>query len=381
MSDLVADSERETITLHELLDRCAQSALEFQQDDGSFPAGQNYDKNDQETAVRSTSHWLILLLHMYEITRKKKYEEPIHRAVDYLLSKHIRPNDHTFLCRISDEKDMCNGIVGQATPIKALVMAGEICNRKDTISTAEAVFDCIPFDQTLGLWKIVDVDGGIRSFDRTLNHQILFASNLCSLSNHSKDVETQISIFLSHLEDNMRLRKGGIIRHYVNPHGNLLYPGIKNKHLLRNKILETAYQFSSDRKAMEKRYHLVNLYGLGVLSTWFPEHPIWDNRKIQSALSFILQEDVYDQILDGDTAMGYTIPGIRAAWAIHGLSSNRQNSVRELVEADLDNKLDMNNWVLTSDKLSQEDQAPMISYLVGLPNMTISLTDADRIEQ
>lgn len=373
MPEYASNIEERTITIDNLLERSAKSCLEFQQDDGSFPSGQNYDKNDQETSVRSTSHWLILLSHVYDSTNEEKYEEPIHCAVDYLLSNHVRPYQYTFRCRITDNKDKCNGIVGQGAPIRALAMAGEVCNREDAISTAKNVFNCISFDSSLGLWKAIEIDGKNHSFDRTLNHQILFAANLCWLSKYSEKARQQLLTFLSHITENMNLRKNGIIRHYVNPHGGLFYLGITNKSLLRNKLLETIYLFSKVRKSIEKRYHLVNLYALGVLAEWFPNNQVWESEKISNAVSFILNKEIQQQILTGDTEIGYTIPGIRAAWAIRGLSENSLQDIRRFIEADIRNKFDTNRWILTSDKVSQEDQAPMISHLVGLPNLQISL--------
>ena len=56
MSELESGAERETITVHELLERSARTAPDLQREDGSFPPGRNGVYDEPETPVRTTSH-------------------------------------------------------------------------------------------------------------------------------------------------------------------------------------------------------------------------------------------------------------------------------------------------------------------------------------
>ena len=56
MSEPESGAERETITVHELLERSARAALDLQRDDGSFSPGRNGVYDEPETPVRTTSH-------------------------------------------------------------------------------------------------------------------------------------------------------------------------------------------------------------------------------------------------------------------------------------------------------------------------------------
>ena len=56
MSEPESETEGETITIHELLERSARTAPDLQREDGSFPPGQNGVYDEPETPVRTTSH-------------------------------------------------------------------------------------------------------------------------------------------------------------------------------------------------------------------------------------------------------------------------------------------------------------------------------------
>jgi len=123
MSDSAPDSEGETITLHEILERSARAALDLQREDGSFPPGRNGVYDESETPVRTMSHWLTTLSKVYEITGDEVFADAAHDAADYLLSDEARPYGYTFHSRSVEGKDKCDGLVGQAAPIRGLAWA------------------------------------------------------------------------------------------------------------------------------------------------------------------------------------------------------------------------------------------------------------------
>ena len=120
MSEPDSDTEGETITLHELLERSARAALKLQREDGSFPPGRNGIYDEPETPVRTTSHWLTTLSKVYEITGDEVFAEAANDAADYLLSDEARPYGYTFHSRSVEGKDKCGGVVSQAVPIHGL---------------------------------------------------------------------------------------------------------------------------------------------------------------------------------------------------------------------------------------------------------------------
>ncbi len=370
MSDSAPDSERETITLHELLERSAESALELQREDGSFPPGRNYTYDEPETPVRTTSHWTVTLSEVYDITGKDKFREAADAAVDYLLGDEIRPHGYTYYCRDASGKDHCNGLVGQAGPIRALSHAGLILERRDAIDTAEEVFTIHPFDEELGLWERVEIDGERLSFDRTLNHQILFAAGSSKLASESNIVADRITTFLDRLPSNMELHSDGLIKHYIRPSpidtAKAVFRGLRHWQLLLNEVVFHYYSKSDERRKKEIGYQPVNIRGIAQLRTRFPEHETWSNHKVQSSLR------IFDVAKCNDVEYGSVIPGMSFAWAEHAFMSDRQR-MKSLIEKDLRERLDLDTYFLESDTVDNIDQSSAISILVDLPKVDIKL--------
>ena len=92
----MSETESQTITTYELLERSARAALDLQREDGSFPPGRNGVYDEPETPVRTTSHWLTTLSKVYEITGDEVFAEAANDAADYLLSEEARPHGYTF---------------------------------------------------------------------------------------------------------------------------------------------------------------------------------------------------------------------------------------------------------------------------------------------
>ena len=375
MSEPASETEGETITIHELLERSAESALELQREDGSFPPGRNYTYDEPETPVRTTSHWTVTLSEVYDITGKEKFREAADAAVDYLLTDEVRPHGYTYYCRDAPGKDQCNGLVGQAGPIRALAHAGPILERQDAIDTAEEVFLLHPFDEELGLWERVEIDGERLSFDRTLNHQILFAAGSSKAASESKIVNDRIERFLDRLPSNMELHSDGIIKHYIRPSPvdaiKTVFRSPKQWPLLLNEIMFHYYSGSDERRKKEIGYQPVNLRGLAQLQNYFSEHKNWSNSKIQS-LMIDLELETYDEIEHGTV-----IPGIDIGWADYALLKDIE-SMRCKIKDDLERMIDTDEYFLRSGSVSDIDQSSVISLLVGLPNFQIELSNADK---
>jgi len=363
--------EMKSITLYELLERSAESALELQRDDGSFPSGRNYTYDEPSTPVRTTSHWAVTLSEVYEKTGKDKFREAANAAVDYLLSDEVRPHGYTYHCRNAPGEDRCNGLIGQAHPIRALVHAGLILNRQDAINTAEEVFIFHPFDEKLGLWEKVEIDGKKLSFDRTLNHQILFAAGGSKLASESEVVDKRINTFLNCLSSNMSQHSDGLIKHYIRPSPigaiKAVSRSVRHWPLLLNEVVFHYYSKSSERRTKEIGYQPVNFKGLARLRMHFPRHEIWSNIDFQAHLR------AYDADECSNVTYGSVIPGMSFALAEYAFCSDT-NRTQSLIETDLEKYLNTSNFMLESDVICDANQSSTISILAELPDRKISLT-------
>jgi len=375
MPESAADSELGTFTIHELLTRSAESILELQRSDGSFPPGRNYTYDEPETPVRTTSHWAVTLSEVYDFTGRKQFQDAANDAIDYLLSDEVRPHGYTFHCRDADGLDKCNGLIGQAYPIRALAHAGSILGRNDAIEVAIDVFDIHPFNSELGLWERVEITGEKISFDRTLNHQIIFASGCSTLASESTVVHDRISEFLDSLESNMRLHSDGIIKHYIRPPIGKILPAViqQPRHwpLVLNEVVFHYYSISEKRKQKEIRYHPTNLKGLSKLRMRFPDHSFWDDKKTRALLQ---ASSSYQKSFRNSEGHGSVIPGICLALAAYGFE-NDVNRMKKHIERDLQDSLDHDTYLLQSSIVEDIEQSAGLSHLVDLENTTVTLRE------
>ena len=150
------------------------------------------------------------MLYCYKLKKINDYKVSAEKALDYLMSQEARPYGHTFFNRDYKNGDKCNGVMGQAWPIEALVYAFEVLEEKKYLDLALEVYYKHVFDKRIGLWKRCDIDGSVvRSFDTTLNHQMWFAASagLLSVAANDEKIEKEVNIFLSKFSVMQALRK------------------------------------------------------------------------------------------------------------------------------------------------------------------------------
>ncbi len=376
MSEPKSESEEETITTYELLERSARAALDMQREDGSFPPGRNGVYDEPETPVRTTSHWLTTLSKIYEITGDEEFAEAANEAADYLLSEEARPYGHTFHSRNSVDKNKCDGLVGQAAPIRGLAWASSALNRSELGSIAKNVFSIHPFDERLGLWERIEIDGSNLSFDRTLNHQILFAGAAAHLGHQFPSVEKTVLRFVDRLISNVALRSDGIIRHYVRPP---LIPTVQavSEHprrwkMLLNPVLSRIYTVSSQRKRKEVGYHPVNLLGLAHIQTNM-ETPLLQKDNERELIERITSPDTLSNISGDNFHYGGMTPGIDVGFALQEFQGADPDTIRQWIEIDMRNKYEPDSAMLTKGTKDPVFQAATISYLVDLPDLELAV--------
>lgn len=368
------ESDRGTVTLYDIIERSARDGLDLQRDDGSFPPGRNYTYDEPETPVRTTSHWLQILTKAYEISGDGAFEDAANSAIDYLLSEDIRPSGFTYHCRNVESKDNCNGLVGQAAPIRFLSLAAEVLGREDAKETAKEVFLLHPFSEDLGLWERVEIDGRTLSYDRTLNHQIIFAASATGLVSDLKIVESRLKQFLDTLQTNMHLHSDGLIKHYVRPPLSKVLQSIirapRRSDMLVNEVAFHYYSFSPERRKKERGYQTVNLASLSTLKTQFPDHEFWEGSKFSRALEFIRHNEC-ELVAGINTKHGHPLPGISIAKIRHRIEEESIENLQNLISNEI--SMDDNNAgdVFELEGIDENTQAALVSELTDIPDIKI----------
>ena len=345
--------------LYELLEKSGEKSIAKQRSDGSLPGGCNGPYNDPETPVRNTAHWLVTFLKLYEITDREQFLEASLSAADYLHSDEARPNGYTFHHRYSDAKNNCNGLIGQAWTIESLAIAAEKLDDPELASLAEEVFLLHPFDEQLGLWKSVEIDGRRLGFDGTFNHQLWFAAAGGLLTRNpsvSGLVNQSVSTFLDTIESNMGLYESGLIRHGLkfslsprrllrllrtDKRGRLFFIGLIGRSsltevdLFRNLInhpiipirrppLRTEYL-----RLKAIGYHSFNLYAMALLHGQYPGHQFWNSELFTKSYDYLYSKNYKRNIAESKYGYPYNPPGIEVPFVVDEFEDDPDRDFQE----------------------------------------------------
>ena len=301
-------------SLYEYILLSAESGLTLQLDNGSMPSGNNGPYLDPETPVRNTGHWLIIFLKAFYISEDQKFEQAAKKCLSYLLSKEARPMHATFFHRKNPLKDATNGLIGQAWTIEALLYAFDYFKDDRILKLAEEVFLLHPYDDMMKGWKVVNVDGSIKSFDLTFNHQLWFAAIGSLLAKHgNKEVIATTNNFIYSIETNIEIYGDGTIKHkplyYMRPTSiSKLRARVE---LWRQKVEIKSY---INRKSIG--YHGFNLYALGIIKETHPKLPFFNSEKFKSTLKVISSKEFGNSLKDNKYAYPYNPIGIELAYAL-----------------------------------------------------------------
>ncbi|GAB6878844.1 hypothetical protein JCM17823_11180 [Halorubrum gandharaense] len=336
-------------TLESILIDVADSTIDDQCEDGSITGGHNGPHDDPETPVRNTSHYLLLFARLYERTGYERYRDAAEHAADYLLTDKARPHGYTFHHRESDSKDHVNGTIGPAWTIEAIAEASRVLEIPELVEVAEEVFLLHPFDERLGLWKRVEIDGDILCFDSTLNHQLWFAAAgglLAEYCDVDPEVASRVHRFMDTVASNTGVDGTGLFELPVKPPLSR-YPWVAvaddQARLLvvlaattvpfpdsqRFRDLITTYTpisrlpLPSD-KAKEKKigYHSFHLYGFAILKHIYPDHKLWNNSSFEDAIQRIATQEFKTALQDSQYGYPYNVSGIELAYALDVFCKN-----------------------------------------------------------
>ena len=359
----------ETITVNEFLELSASAAMSIQHDSGAFPASRNGIYNESETPVRTTSYWLAVLSNVYQRTGNDRFGEAADAAANYLLSDELRPYGHTFHSRNTEKLDFCDGLVGQSGPIRGLARAGRALDRPRLSELAKNVFTILPFSSDLGLWERIEINGKSLSFDRTLNHQIVFAAYACDLAEQYPIVEIDISNFLSNLEYNAQIHDTGLIRHLIRPNKrDAIKTSIQTQssHLVWNEVVNSIYSIHNPLKQKELGYHVTNMVALAILYKNFPDNRFWRSEKFQKMISFTLSPQYYKYLHRSDNQYGSSLPLIDLAIVTETFDKDGQYNSSKLIANEINNRYDKKSGLLSNNAVDSEIQAASVTRMLHL---------------
>lgn len=282
--------------LVKILEDLGQRHLLILDEHGHIPGGHNGPYYDKETPVRNTAHWATTFAYLYSKTKREDYFKAVEKCADYLMSEAARPMQASYYCRTNVKKDLSNGTIGQAWAIEGLVAAYKVTKQQAYLETAREVFLLHPFDERYKLWKVVNVDGSIRQFDMTFNHQLWLAASGAILLSELPDAEIkrQCQMFFDALPTMLRIYKSGLIKHGVLNNVTL----IDNVRNIFDWSTYTQKSLISGKNMLYKEngYHLFNIYAFAIIKQYFGDIPLFKMDKFKQALSYCFSPSLHDTL-------------------------------------------------------------------------------------
>ena len=356
--------------LYQLLRQSAKAAEAIQNEDGSMPAGHNGLYNHPDTNVPNTARWLLVYCKCFDYFGDEDIREAATSAAEYLISNQARPESETYYCRNTNLKDKCNGLMGQALCIYALSVYYDLFGDESAKEIAEEVFLKHPFDDKLGVWKRVEINGKILPFDATFNHQLWFAG-AGSMLKYNPEINKKTKLFLNRLPKIFDIYQSGLIKHPLRISGELCYriSKILDKNYLyleKNSILKPYHDLSLREKAVG--YHSVNLYGFSLLKKQYPNHEVWSNTKIQKALSYIGSNVYQKNIYDNPRGFVNNPTGFQNALAIEMFLNEPRERAYDWAKEQISTTYDFNSHFMNKGASDPLSQASEIYSAIHLPN-------------
>ena len=359
----------------------ANAGLKLQRKDGSFKPGHNGPWNDVDTATRVTAHWTIVFIHAYKLTKNIRFKTAAKKAGEYLISEKCRPHEYSFYCRKTKNKNKkgnknrCNGLIGQAWSVEALIELSKLDNKY--LKTAEDVLLKHPFNNKLGLWYNLEINGRRIGLNRVLNQQTWFAAMVCEVANTTKNriLEKRFGKFVEKLPANIEFNGK-----YAN---HLIYRRFDTK------ILDKLFRFMTRKLAVpvifgnEKLnktsigYSSFMLHGLAIMHDTNPKLKIWDNRKvieiIIQSIGF-LNKNVYSMRNDPASYLwAYNATGFEVAYAITSFRINSIIKAEQWAEMQLKKHFNLKTGLMNKNTEDPITLSSRIYEAVKISNMTVDV--------
>lgn len=352
--------------LYNIIIKTSDQAIKKQKQNGLMTSGHNGSYFHSETPIRNTGHWLITFLKTYEITNNKKYLEAANKCLEYLITTKSKYN---YCHRIFKGKDNCNGLIGPAWTMEALLIAFKKLNRKDLSDLTSDIFLLHNFDEKLGLWHRREINGKILPIDWTFNHQLWFAAVGSMLDKDLySEIHNQIQKFIQKIPVNFDIYKNGLIWH---PVAKIPFD-IKNYKRLLGKI---KLLILDRKKTIHKAigYHQFNLYAFAILKENYPDLSFWQSKKFQKSLEFIESKEYEEGLINNEFGFDYNVAGIEIAYALKVFKKNSEEKQKYWLEKQFQRNYDFENNMLCKNTDDLETLAARIYEATRLDDLELNL--------
>lgn len=362
--------------LNDIILQSAKAALDLQSANGSFPKGHNGPYYDPETPVRNTAHWLITLLKAYELSNESTFKDAAFKAAQYLTAPAARPMRATFFCRTNPGKDFCNGLIGQAWAIEALVIASKTLEDHKYQELAKEVFLLHPFDYEVSLWRRVNVDGSHTTYDMTFNHQLWFAAAGAMLDGDKEGkIQRQVARFLDRVQKaHLRTARSGRITHSLRLSSSLR--GISGAAAYTLRHPRQVIKQNTKMTHKEIGYHAFNLYGFCLLYQHFPMHPLWQSKKFMPTLRFMNSREYVKGLENNRFGYPYNPPGFEVAFTMQVFGSHLSSVLKPAdwwVEQQLKLCYDVREKMMNRNTEDKETLAARLYEATRLQDMKVKI--------
>ena len=329
--------------------------------------GHNGPYSDTETIIRVYSHWAILLLKVFQITGKNQYKDRAIEFINYFFSNDARPYGFTFHHRNKKKKDKCNGLIGQAWTIEALIYAYEVLGNNKYKGLAEEVFLLHKFNNTIGFWRKREIDGTNLWFDMTFNHQLWFAMIGALIPNQT--IKQQVNRFMDRLDNNIWIHQNGLIRHFIL--AGVTTPIYLAKKSLLNRNINKNYLYEK-----EIGYHAFNCYALSVLKEKYPNQQFWGSNTFMKIMDYIISDEHLSVSEKNKYGFPYNPSGIETAFFVFmfkDLIINHEEIMKERLEVQFKRSLDVDTGLLINNTNDPNNLSARIYEAVRLPNIDLQI--------
>jgi hypothetical protein len=278
-----------------------------------MPPGHNGPYFDVETPIRSTAHWLTFFSILYRLTGRDSDRSLATRLFEYVRTPGFARSGAAYTHRQKPGKDWCNGVIGAAWVIEALVRYARYIGSRDAQNLARHIAASIPFDHRQGAWKRLDPRSGVLTIDATYNHQAWLAAAIAEVD---VSLAPRAASFLDRsLEGAFQIRQNGRINHLMFLRGPL-HRAAQVKHALQG--------LRDEKAASEKEdgYHLFVLFALARLKRTLPDHRFFMDVRLRRSLQYVAEPAFLDRLATSHYAYPYNAPGFELPLIVAAFESS-----------------------------------------------------------
>ncbi len=222
-------------------------------------------------------------------------------------------------CRLAitvlPKKDFTNGVMGQAWTLEALEYAYRFFGDDKILKLAVEVFKLHPYDSDYKAWQIVNVDGSLRGFDVTLNHQLWYAAIGSRLAVHGdSEIQSQTHDFVNAIDEIMKTYPDGIIMHHP-----MMYQRTTAKKKLGAMISKWRTSKIQSKYTYMKSvgYHGFNLYALAIIHEKNPSLEFFKSKEFTKMIDVIHTLRFKEQMESSKYSFDYNPPGFELGFSLH----------------------------------------------------------------